>query len=167
MFLLALLWSKLRGELNWFHSKEITWSYLKCFAIGSLVATIVISINIISSNLFAWARNIENEFAKILGHLSNVEILLIALTSSIAEESFFRGAMQPALGLIATSLIFGLIHWGPSSKFLPWTIMAIIMGFVLGLLYQWSGSIATPIACHFLINGVNLKRIVTKANRCG
>ena len=91
------------------------------------------------------------------------QILLIAAASSVGEEAFFRGAVQPWLGLPVTSVVFGLLHVGPSRVFLPWTTMALIMGFALGLLFSWTGSLIAPVLCHGLINAINLRRIALRA----
>jgi membrane protease YdiL (CAAX protease family) len=159
---IAILWAWLRGDRPIFglpDPMEPCWSALIGTAAGLLVAVL----SQLSVSRFAWARRLEEEFARILGPLTMFEVALLALLSGVAEEAFFRGAMQPSLGLVITSLIFGLLHVGPSKTYLPWTAMALGMGFALGALYLWTGTLIAPILCHFLINTINLRRISLKA----
>lgn len=117
-----------------------------------------------------WARTLNEEFRKILGEATPTQVLVLAVTSGIGEEVFFRGFLQQALsdlwlgsdwlGLIIASVVFGLIHVGPDRrKFLPWTIMAVVMGFGFGLIYLFTGNILGAVVAHFTINFFNLLHI--------
>lgn len=103
-----------------------------------------------------WARELHLGFRDALGQLSGAEIAFFALSSGIAEELFFRGAMQPSWGLWPTALVFGVLHVPPTRRFLPWTLTAGVMGLALGALYAATGSLAGPIVAHVLINYENL-----------
>ncbi len=105
---------------------------------------------------FQWARTLHTEFRGLLGPLRSIDILAYAVFSAVAEEMFFRGALQPMLGIVATSLVFGALHIAPGRKFLPWPFQAIAMGFAFGGLYWLSGDLAAPIMAHFTINYQNL-----------
>ena len=132
-----------------------------------IVLVVVLPVFVASSRLvtwrFAWAAALERAFVRLLGPLSPAAVCTLTVASALAEEAFFRAAMQPSLGLVATSLIFGLLHFGPGRTFLPWTAMAIGMGFAFGGLAAWSGSLVAPVACHATINGLNLWAIALKA----
>ena len=80
--------------------------------------------------------------------------------TSSRSELFFRGALQPAVGLVPASLIFGLIHIGPERRFWPWTVFAVVVGFILGALYELTGDLAGPIVDHVCINALNMHAIV-------
>ena len=58
-------------------------------------------------------------------------ILTIGLAAAIGEEAIFRGALQPRFGLIATALLFSLLHsnYGLS--------LSTLIVFILGLLLGW------------------------------
>lgn len=116
-----------------------------------------------ASRKLASARRLEEAFARLLGPLDPFEVSSLALFSSVAEEALFRGALQPAIGLVATSLLFGLLHVGPSRIFAAWTAMAVAMGFALGAL-ALSGTLLAPILCHGLVNLLNLRRIAALAH---
>ena len=105
---------------------------------------------------FAWARTLHLEFRGLFGPLTGIDIFGYAAISAIAEELFFRGALQPAVGIVPTSIIFGLLHIAPGKRFLPWPIQALIMGFALGGLFWLTGNLIAPVAAHFTINYQNL-----------
>jgi len=95
----------------------------------------------------------------LLGQKTLGAVLMLALFSSVAEELLFRGVMQANIGIVATSIIFGLLHKQPNTYIGVWSIFAILAGFIFGFLYQWSGGLLAPTLAHFLINAVNLYRL--------
>jgi membrane protease YdiL (CAAX protease family) len=105
---------------------------------------------------FAWAKGMHIEFRGILGPLRNTDVTAFAAFSALGEELFFRGALQTSLGIIISSLIFGLLHIGPSKKFIPWPFQAVAMGFAFGGLFWLTGTIIAPVMAHFVINYQNL-----------
>jgi membrane protease YdiL (CAAX protease family) len=80
------------------------------------------------------------------------ELAAVSLAAGFGEELLFRGALQPlaerwwgpAGGLVAVSVLFGLLH-AASATYL---ILAILMGLYLGWLAQYVGELITPIAVH-------------------
>ena len=105
---------------------------------------------------FKWAKALHTEFRGLLGPLGSLDIIAFAGLSAVAEELFFRGALQPVIGIVATSLVFGLLHIGPDKKFLVWTAQAAAMGFALGGLFWVTGDLIAPMTAHFVINYQNL-----------
>ncbi len=128
-------------------------------ATGAAAAAGVIALSLAAERLFSWARRLEDEFRKLLGGMTLPEVLVISALSGLAEEYFFRGAMQPAVGIVFASIAFGLLHVGPGRVFIPWTVFATGMGFLLGWLFELTGSLTAPVAAHFIVNAVNLTRI--------
>ena len=105
---------------------------------------------------FAWSRALHTEFRGLFGPLRDGDILAFAVLSAVAEEMFFRGALQPILGIVPTSLVFGMLHIAPGRKFIPWPFQAFVMGLAFGGLFWLSGDLAAPIMAHFTINYQNL-----------
>ena len=103
-----------------------------------------------------WARTLHRELREIISPLSSAEITWLALASGFAEELFFRGAMQPVLGLLLTSLIFGAVHVGPKPLFVAWTTWAFVMGLLLGLIFELTGVLWGPVLAHIWINQRNM-----------
>ena len=104
----------------------------------------------------AWARALHEALKEIIGPLSIPEITLLALASGFAEELFFRGAMQPVLGLLITSLIFGAFHIGPKRVSLAWASWAFVMGLLFGLVFELTGVLWGPVLAHVWINQRNM-----------
>ncbi len=92
-----------------------------------------------------------------LGPLEGAEIVALALLSGLAEEIFFRGAMQAALGWPIATLAFALLHTGPGRAYRAWTLYAALAGLVLAGLVVWRGTLLGAIVAHAVVNGVNLK----------
>jgi len=85
-------------------------------------------------------------------------LLVVAVTASIAEEFFFRGAVQrimerwtanPHLVIWITAIIFSAIHL-QFYGFIP----RMLIGAYLGYLLYWSKNIWVPVFAHFLNNGI-------------
>ena len=96
---------------------------------------------------------------EVLGRRTVGECVVLAAVSAIAEEALFRGALQPHLGWVGASLLFGLAHFAPRRDLLPWTGFAVLAGFVLGALFEVTGNLIAPVVAHFAINAVNLRRL--------
>jgi membrane protease YdiL (CAAX protease family) len=78
--------------------------------------------------------------------------IALGLLSGIGEEILYRGALQPAFGLIATSFVFALHH---SQYVNPGLAAIFVIGLLLGLIRKWWGT--TPaILVHALYNTVLL-----------
>ena len=83
----------------------------------------------------------------------------LAALSGVAEEAFFRGALQPQVGLVAASLIFGLAHFVPRRELMPWTGFSIAAGFLLGFLFDATGNLLAPVVAHAVVNAMNLRHL--------
>lgn len=106
-----------------------------------------------------WFGNLHRDFRDLLGPLQRREIAVFALSSGLAEELLFRGALVPTLGIVASSVIFGAVHIAPRAPRWVWPTWAAMMGLVFAALYLATGSLYGPIVAHVLINAVNLDYI--------
>ena len=113
------------------------------------------------------AGALEEKLAQALGPLPRDEALALALLSGFSEELFFRGALQGALGFLAASLLFALLHTGSGPAFRLWTAFAAVAGVSFGALMLWRGNLVAPIVAHVLVNAVNLLRLADPAKQSG
>ena len=129
--------------------------------LGAAVGLSLVFLTVFLARYLRPLRELEISFQKVLGPLPTSHIIYLALLSGIAEESCFRGWMQPWMGYVPTSILFGLLHFVPSKVFLPWTLFALLVGFIFGALFEWRESLVAPMTAHILVNGINLHLIVT------
>jgi len=107
-------------------------------------------------NRTARGATLHRRFRPIAYGLSVWEILAIALLSGFGEELLFRAFLCPLVGVVPQALIFGLAHQLPGPGRWTWIAWASLVGLVLGLLYQYVGSLSGPILAHATINAINL-----------
>ncbi len=77
-----------------------------------------------------------------------------ALLSPFGEELFFRGALQPLVGLVWAALVFGLLHTGFRRENLAYGLTAAGMGLLFGLGYQFLGELWAAVVAHAVYNAL-------------
>ncbi len=160
LLLVALAWRlAVDGELPLHPAGGPRSGLPAALALGAAAAGVVVAISELFTARSRLGRRLAAELASVLGPLSIREIAVLAAASGVAEEAFFRGALQPRVGLVAASLLFGLAHLAPRRDLLPWTAFALLAGFLLGALFEWTGQLAAPLVAHVLVNAVNLHRL--------
>ena len=155
LLVLALGTIFLQGQLH----MDLFFQFQKTVLLTNLLwglgtGLLLISLSLHASQNFQWASQLNLEFRKVLVPLTTWQIGAIAIASGTAEEIFFRGAIQPLLGLLPTSLLFGLMHLIPRRTFLPWAIYAVFAGFLFGCLLELRQNLFPSILSHVLVNFV-------------
>jgi hypothetical protein len=84
---------------------------------------------------------------------------VIALFVAFSEELLFRGIIQTKVGLVIASIIFAIIHY---RYLFNWYLFfnIILLSFLIGFIYKWTGNLAVTIMMHFVIDfllGVYIK----------
>ncbi|MBI1849768.1 MAG: CPBP family intramembrane metalloprotease [Planctomycetes bacterium] len=137
----------------------LTVSSIACeVGVGAAAAGVILGLTSLAGR-FPIMEELEAEFARILGRLAFGEVCLLAVASGIGEEVLFRGALQPIVGYVPASLLFGCVHTGPDRRFFAWTLFALGVGFAFGGVVMWRESLLAVITAHALVNGVSLFRI--------
>ncbi|MEW4451568.1 type II CAAX endopeptidase family protein [Bremerella sp. JC817] len=100
----------------------------------------------------------ERQIVPLFREATVIELLLISLAAGIGEEALFRGVIQtflqeivgsnagPAVPIILTSLLFGVVHFMTKEYF----IISGLMGAYLGIWFWWTGDLIVPIVIHAL-----------------
>ena len=91
-------------------------------------------------------KTIIKDIGAIFSESKLPDLFFIAVCAGLAEEVLFRGVIQAKLGIIGASIIFGLLHFITPA----YCIIATIMGFYLGFLFQYYDSLLIPIQLHFV-----------------
>jgi membrane protease YdiL (CAAX protease family) len=100
-----------------------------------------------------------------------ITLIIIAFLPALFEETFFRGAMQTYLyrstriswlSILITSIIFSLAHFS-FYGFLG----RVALGYVLGLIFYYTGNIWLNVLAHFFNNGLAVTQmyILTKQGK--
>jgi len=126
-------------------------------AAGLLAGALVIGLSHEFTRRSQRGQRLARALAALLGRLSWSECVGLALLSGVSEEAFFRGALQPQVGLWAASALFALCHFAPQRDLWPWTLFSLAAGLLLGALFEATGNLLAPVAAHALINAVNLR----------
>jgi membrane protease YdiL (CAAX protease family) len=78
-------------------------------------------------------------------------VLLFAIIfAPISEEFFFRAFLSNKIGIIPSSIIFGIFHFAYGS--VVEIVGAFLIGLILAIAYKRSGSIIPSIAIHLIYN---------------
>ncbi|MEZ4435738.1 MAG: CPBP family glutamic-type intramembrane protease [bacterium] len=124
--------------------------------VGVGIGLLVVLLSRLGSAWLDWASRLDAWFRDVLGPLSGRDIFAMAALSAIAEEAFFRGFLQPRLGLTATAILFGVVHFPFERRLIPWTVAATGMGFVFGWMVEMYGTLMPAVLAHFTVNYFNL-----------
>jgi uncharacterized protein len=156
------LWAALRG----FDLRLAGDSVALSLALGALTPLATVSAGLLAYRLLPALRAIAEELApRLVDGAGRGSLLLVSLFSGVGEEVFFRGAVQPEFGLVAASVLFGIVHVGPDRRYLVWTLWAIAAGFLFGVLYDVSGGLLAPMLAHAAHNAATL--LLWKRSRKG
>ena len=121
--------------------------------IGIGMVPIVMLLEFASRELFGFGVDpgVEALTEELIGPLmqSPLGILTIGLSAAIGEETIFRGAAQPRLGLLLTAALFALVHsnYGLSIS----TIIVFVLGLVLGYI-RLRHNTSTAMVIHAVYN---------------
>lgn len=82
----------------------------------------------------------------------------MALSAGVVEEAFFRGFLQPRIGLVFSTALFALAHWSYGEPFL--LVGVTILSVVYGLLARRRGDVWAAATAHAVFDGVQLLVVV-------
>ena len=89
--------------------------------------------------------------------------LIIVVVAMTVEEAFFRGFLQPRVGLVVSSVMFALSHF---SYGLPFMIVGVFtISLVIGRAFERSGDLLPCIIAHGVFDAVQLLIVLPWAVR--
>jgi len=119
----------------------------------------VVLVDALLERLLTTFREMSRAFARLLGAITPLEAVVYAVFSAVGEEIAFRGVLQPWLGIVPASVLFGLLHIAPDRRLWLWPLLAMAMGFAFGGLFEYTGDVLAPILAHFTINYFGFMRL--------
>lgn len=148
LLLVAVVWNTLRGR-----EPLVAGPVLPGMALGLATACVTVMLGLLVYRFTPALRKIADELGpRLVDGARRWDLVQISIFSGIGEEAFFRGALQPEVGLVAAALIFGAAHVGPDRRYLVWTAWAVFAGFLFGGLYEVTDGILAPMVAHSVHN---------------
>ncbi|MBW3581472.1 MAG: CPBP family intramembrane metalloprotease [Euryarchaeota archaeon] len=97
----------------------------------------------------------ENRVVQDIGAVLTWELVFfISIAAAVGEEIFFRGFLQPRIGIVPANVLFGLVHL---SYGVP---LQVIVPLVLGFAFSWmtlkTRSLVPAIVAHFTFDLIQL-----------
>jgi membrane protease YdiL (CAAX protease family) len=89
--------------------------------------------------------------------------LAVALSAGVVEEVFFRGFLQPRVGIGVSTLLFVLAHLSYDQPFM--LIGITLLSLFFAFLVEWRQNLWPAIAAHFLFDAVQLLFLIPWALR--
>jgi hypothetical protein len=151
----------LREGVPWvYETPWLAWPALEALALsaglGLGLALLVIIGTRVTVTRYSWAQRLHLDLRPIAHGLSLGNVVLIAGFSSLGEELLFRGLLQPWVGVLPASVIFGICHQVPGPSRWAWVCWATFVGMAFGAIFAATGSLLGPLLAHAVINAVNL-----------
>lgn len=84
--------------------------------------------------------------------------LAAALSAGLVEEAFFRGFLQPRVGIVFSTALFVLAHWSYGQPFM--LVGVSMLSVVYALLARWRGNVWAAAAAHAVFDAVQLLVVV-------
>lgn len=129
---------------------------------------LIVTMIVLTRSQWDWVKTlnepVETYLRPLMQGLPPGSLLLVALSAGVGEELLFRGVIQqgltdwmgPAIGLVLSSVVFGLAH--ALNRY--YVLVTLVMGLYLGLLYQASQNLVLVMAVHVLYDWVVLRYVL-------
>ena len=127
--------------------------------LGAMLAVLTLASTRVMMRRAAWARALHADLRPVVRNADDATLVALAVASGVGEEILFRGLLVPAVGVIVSSLLFGLVHQVRGRGRWGWMAWAAAMGLLFGVVFELTGSLLGPIVAHVAINAVNLRAL--------
>jgi membrane protease YdiL (CAAX protease family) len=133
-----------------------------------VAAWVVVLLGVMAVAAAVWALGGEKALPKeppaLVPWIAGLPILTrvgISLSAGVVEEWFFRGFLQPRLGILASTGLFVLAHFAYGQPFM--LVGIAILSLIYALLVRWRQNIWPAMAAHALFDGVQLLIVIPGA----
>jgi hypothetical protein len=134
--------------------------WLQVVAIGTTVGALAAFLLWLARVLPAVAK-LERWQAALVSDWRSGDAVAVAVFSGLAEEALLRALLQPLIGLVASALVFAVLHTLPDHRLWLWPVLAFVLGIVFGTLFTRWGYPAAA-AGHITLNLIGLLRLVRR-----
>jgi membrane protease YdiL (CAAX protease family) len=156
-----LLWWRLRGDVGFGKFLRLSSDRLvekvrqgMTFGCGGWLITVTVT-----GAVFTWGGRSPtvDEMPPVMVWLAALPIghkLIIVGVAMTVEEAFFRGFLQPRVGLVVSSVLFAFSHF---SYGLPFMIVGVFtISLVIGRAFERTGDLLPCVVAHGIFDGVQL-----------
>lgn len=84
--------------------------------------------------------------------------LAIALSAGVVEETFFRGFLQPRVGIALSTLFFAMAHLSYDHPIM--LVGVSLLSLLYGLLTRWRQTVWPAIVAHFMFDAIQLLVVI-------
>lgn len=151
---------------------------LRDVAIGGLAAVVLAAVNfgLLHRPAGVWRRvraAVDDVLIPTFSTLAPWQVAVVSIAAGVGEELFFRGFLQPLVGLVGASVAFGLAHVA-GARMAAFGVWAAAMGAALGGLALVTGGLLAPMTAHacydvlaFSYLGAEGRRQASQGSGCG
>jgi membrane protease YdiL (CAAX protease family) len=140
-------WLGLRGVASWLVSAGL----------GVLLGAFTIAVTPGMVRRWRWARALHLALRPAVHRAGDGALLAVAVASAVGEELLFRGLLVPLVGVVVSSVAFGVLHQIRGRARWGWIGWATAMGLLFGEVFAMTGSLLGPLLAHAAINHANLR----------
>lgn len=135
--LLCMNW---QGNLQQIFSLDPT-TLLYALSLTLTTAVLIMALTYVFNLQFETFRPHRKNLANSLGPLNLPSCLYLAGFSALIEEILFRGALQPSLGILLTSILASFFHLSQGGVFNSWSFYAMACHTLFGMIFHYTGSL--------------------------
>ena len=84
--------------------------------------------------------------------------VLLAVSAGVVEETFFRGFLQPRVGIALSTLFFAMAHLSYDQPFM--LVGVTLLSLLFAFLVRWRQSLWAAMAAHAVFDGVQLLVVI-------
>lgn len=132
-------------------------SWLLSLGAGVALGAITVAATRVLMRRATWARALHVALRPAVHGARDGAIAALAVASALGEELLFRGVLVPLVGVVLSSLLFGVLHQVRGPARWAWMAWATVMGTAFAGVFALTGSLAGPIVAHAVINHANLR----------
>jgi membrane protease YdiL (CAAX protease family) len=98
--------------------------------------------------------NDQQKVSEKITSLPVIVLLFAVIGAPLTEELFFRAFLVPRAGIIASAIVFGLLHFAYGS--VVEVLGAVVIGLVLAASYKFTKNVAPCMLAHMLYNAISI-----------
>jgi membrane protease YdiL (CAAX protease family) len=141
---------------GWMHIRGVA-SVFFSLGVGICLGALTIGATRAIVQRAQWARALHAALRPAVHGAGDGRLFALAIASATGEELLFRGLLVPIVGVIASSLVFGVLHQIRGQGRWGWMVWATLMGLIFAMVFAATGSLTGPLVAHAAINHANMR----------